>query len=90
MGVKGRLWLLLYNWYQDMLANVVLNGKMSRDIEIKQSVRQGSILGPRLYMLYRHDLAVHLLDSKELFWTTVVNMFHVNVSTHLFNLCESE
>ena len=29
-------------------------------------------------------------NTRELFWTTVVNMFHVNVSTHLFNLCESE
>ncbi len=65
MGVKGRLWLLLYNWYQDIVANVVLiYDKMSRDIPIKQSVKQGSILGPWLYMLYIHDIAVHLLDPK--------------------------
>ncbi len=43
-------------WCQDMVANVVLNGKISRDIQIKQSVRQGSILGSWLYMLYIHDL----------------------------------
>ncbi len=61
IGVKVRLWLLLYNlcnWYEDMVANIVLHGKMSRDIQIKQSVRQGSILGPWLYMLCIHDLAV--------------------------------
>ncbi len=29
-------------------------------------------------------------NGRELFWTTVVNTFHVNVITHLFNLCQSE
>ncbi len=43
---------------------VVLNGTMSRDIQIKLSVRQGSTLGPWLCMLYIYDLAVRVLDSK--------------------------
>ncbi len=63
MLVLGKEGLLFYNWFQDVVANA-LSGKMYRDIKIKQSVGQGSFLGPRLYMLYIHDLPVHLLDSK--------------------------
>ena len=38
---------------------------------------------------YFHDCSKYK-NTRELFWTTVVNMIHVNVSTHVFNLCESE
>ncbi len=46
-----------------MTSKVVVNGMASGDINIKQSVRQGSILGPLLYMLYVHDLAEELKMS---------------------------
>jgi hypothetical protein len=46
-----------------MSSNVVLTGMMSNDIQIKRSVRQGSVLGPWLYMVYIHDLAVALQSS---------------------------
>ena len=64
LGVKGKMWRLLYNSYQFMVSNVVQDGKLSEDIKIEQSVRQGSILGPWLYMLYIHDLAVSLLQCE--------------------------
>jgi hypothetical protein len=46
-----------------MVSNVVYNGMISKDIQIRRSVRQGSVLGPWLYMLYIHDLAVTLQMS---------------------------
>ncbi len=47
-----------------MKGNVVLKGKLTWEIQITQSLSQGSFLGPWLYMLYIHDLAVHVLGSK--------------------------
>jgi hypothetical protein len=63
MGIRGKTLRLLNNSYQDLVSNVVLDGKRSVDIKVQQSVRQGSILGPWFYMLYVHDLAVSLLQS---------------------------
>jgi hypothetical protein len=63
MGIKGKLWQLLYEAYQGMESHVVLNGLVSDVIPVRQSVRQGSILGPWLYMFYVHDLAVALQAS---------------------------
>ena len=54
LGVVGKAWRLLFSSYQGMVSNVVLNGKLSADIPIKKSVRQGSIFGPWLYMLFIH------------------------------------
>ncbi len=47
-----------------MVSNVVLEGKASGDIPLRQFVRQGSVLGPWFYMLYIHDLAVKLLKAE--------------------------
>jgi hypothetical protein len=63
LGVTGKTWRLLYNSYHNMVSNVAQDGKLSTDIKIEQSVRQGSILGPWLYMLYIHDLAETLINS---------------------------
>ncbi len=38
---------------------------------------------------YFHHCSKYM-GARELFWTTVVNMFYVNISRHLFNLCEIE
>jgi hypothetical protein len=46
LGVTGKTWKLLFNSYQGMISNVVISGKLSAGIHVKQSVRQGSILGP--------------------------------------------
>ena len=47
-----------------MISNVVINGKMSSDIHVNRSVRQGSIVGSWYYMLFIHELATSLLKSK--------------------------
>lgn len=63
LGVKGKTWRMLLNSYQGMVSNVVQDGKVSDVIPIRQSVRQGSILGPWYYLLYIHELAVNLITS---------------------------
>jgi hypothetical protein len=63
LGVKGKLWRLLFDAYQGLISAVVLNGFVSNKIHINQSVRQGSVLGPWLYMVYVHDLALSLQTS---------------------------
>ena len=46
MGIKGKLWRVLFQNYQNMSSNVVFNGMMSSDIQIKRSVRQGPGVSP--------------------------------------------
>jgi hypothetical protein len=64
MGIRGKLWRLLFESYRGMQSQVVFNGMVSEVINIRQSVRQGSVLGPWLYMMYIHDLAVTLQSSQ--------------------------
>jgi hypothetical protein len=63
MGIKGKLWRLLVQNYHNMSSKVVFNGMTSSDIQIKRSVRQGSVLGPWLYMVFIHNLSVTLHSS---------------------------
>ena len=63
LGIKGKTWRVLYNSYQGMVSNVVSDGRLSSDINVKRSVRQGSILGPWYYMLFIHELAQSLIKS---------------------------
>ncbi len=62
LGIVGKTKRLSRNYYNSVVSNVVLKGMTSGDISIKQFVKQGSILGPWLYLLYVHELAMQLLN----------------------------
>ena len=64
-GICGNMWRLLYAAYTDMISSVMFNGIYSRWFCVKQSVRQGGVLSPWLYLLYLNDMLVELRSVPE-------------------------
>ena len=62
MGVRGKTWRLLRNWYSKMSCCVLLEGLLSDPFFIKQGIRQGGVLSPWLCMCFNNDIA-EVLDS---------------------------
>ena len=55
-GIRGNMWRLLRDAYNGMLSSVLYRGFHSRWFSVKQSVRQGGVLLPWLYLLYLDDM----------------------------------
>ena len=52
LGVRGKLWRIILTMYTQMTSCVAFNGIVSRTFPVRQSVRQGGVLSPWLYLLY--------------------------------------
>ena len=63
--ICGNMWRLLYAAYTDMKSCVMFNDIYSRWFYVKQSVRQGGVLSPWLYLLYLNDMLVELRSVPE-------------------------
>ena len=64
VGVNGKAWRLLKNWYEGAKCQVRLGGALSEAFEIKRGVKQGSILSPTLFLLIMDPL-LHQLEASE-------------------------
>lgn len=56
LGIQGKTWRLLRNWYSALTSRVLFDGVVSDDFSILQGVRQGSVLSPWLFMIFNDDL----------------------------------
>ncbi len=63
IGVCGKLWRILINMYSYMKSEIMIDGARSRQFKVQQSVRQGGVLSPWLYMLYINDMITELRHS---------------------------
>ena len=63
LGVNGKLWRVIVAAYTDMTSAVWYDGIISKSYPVKQSVRQGGVLSPWLYLLFINDLLVELRNS---------------------------
>ena len=63
LGIKGKMWRVIIEAYTGMTSTVLHEGVLSRWFPVKQSVRQGGVLSPRLYLLQINDLLVELRNS---------------------------
>ena len=56
MGITGKTWRIIKNWYTNMKEVICVNGLYSREYNILQGTRQGGIISPWLFLVYINDL----------------------------------
>ena len=63
MGINGKLWRLLKNWYLGGRCKVRLDGICSEGFEVERGVKQGSVLSPVLFVIVMDPLLKLLEES---------------------------
>ena len=67
LGIQGKTWRLLRNWYSKLTSRVITGGIVSAEFPILQGVRQGGVLSPWLFMIYNDDLP-KIFDPNDSLW----------------------
>ena len=68
LGIQGKTWRLLRNWYSKLTSRVIFDGAPSSEFPILQGVRQGGVLSPWLFMIFNNDLPQVLNECNESLW----------------------
>jgi hypothetical protein len=52
VGVRGKAWRLLQEWYRGCTSSVLVDGEETRAFDLQQGVKQGAVLSPVLYAVF--------------------------------------
>lgn len=63
LGINGKFWRILRNIYKGMTGRVMTDGIKSKKFGVKQSVRQGGVLSPWLYLIFINGLITSLREA---------------------------
>ena len=56
VGVNGKMWCLLRNWYEGGSCCIKIDGRLSATYSVGRGVKQGSVLSPAPFMLLMDPL----------------------------------
>ena len=63
LGVNGKCWRLIRDWYTDTYSVVKVNNKCSESFPVNRGVKQGSVLSPTLFIAVMDSLLSFLESS---------------------------
>ncbi len=63
LGIQGKLWRLLRNYYKDLVSHAKINGVSSQIIPVTRSVRQGGVISTFFYLVFIDELLTQLESS---------------------------
>ena len=64
IGISGKIWRIIYDWYKTATANVQYKSLNSKIFNIEQGVGQGRVMSAWLFSLFINDLIYHLIDTQ--------------------------
>ena len=56
MGIKGKFWRILKDFYRKTCVKIRINGKFSEEFQSEKGVKQGGVLSPSFFAIYIDDL----------------------------------
>ena len=59
-GLRGKIWKMIYNSYENFKCMVLVNGVLSDTFDVERGVHQGAPLSMRLYQIFNNDLLKEL------------------------------
>ena len=64
LGINGKCWRLIRDWYTDRVSIVKVNNKCSDCFLVNHVVKQGSVLSPNLFIAVMNSLLSFLESSR--------------------------
>ena len=64
IGINGKTWRIIKNWYEGGSCCVKLEDRLSNDFLIQKGVWQGSVLSPTLFLLVMDPLLKKLESAR--------------------------
>ena len=64
IGINGKLWRLIKNWYTNSTSRVRVNNQLSEPFTVERGVKQGSVLSPTLFLIVMDQLLKQLKEKK--------------------------
>ena len=85
-GVPDAILLVIQSWLYERRARVAVGGKFSKDMQIRNVVYQGIVLGPPLWNIYYADasIAVNMHEFLEIVFADDLNCFK-DIGIHIPN-----
>merc|ERR1711994_973140 len=64
MGIRGKFWRILKDFYRKTNVKIRINGKFSENFQTEKGVKQGGVLSPILFSLYINEMITEIKNLK--------------------------
>ena len=64
MGIKGKFWRIIKDFYRKTCVKIRINGKFSEEFQSEKGVKQGGVLSPILFSLFINELIMEIKKAE--------------------------